>query len=140
MDDPLLTKPRTVAEISERAANAMETLACRFHESDHDTDPTRIVQWIHEDSQMTLVRTHFRRIDGLQGIMDALYRERESVFYNAHVDRLEWLDEWTLLLRGYVRYAVEDKGFTQSTIWWLDEFRDGLLWRVRTFKNEAAAR
>ncbi|HEY7018524.1 MAG TPA: hypothetical protein VH816_07905 [Gaiellaceae bacterium] len=115
-------------------------MACGFHESDDSADPDRLAEWIHEDAEMSLAMTHFELVRGKRAIMDALYRERESVIYSARVERHEWLDETTLLVRGQVRYAVAERGVTQATIWWIDEFRDGLLWRVRAFKEENAAR
>jgi hypothetical protein len=48
--------------------------------------------------------------------MEALFREREPVFYRASVERDEWLDDNTLLVRGRVRHAVEEGGLAQSTI------------------------
>jgi hypothetical protein len=89
---------------------------------------------------MTLVMTHFRSVRGRDAIIEALYRRRESLLHSARVERFEWLDDHTLLVRGQVGYAAEVSGVVQSTIWWVDEFRDGLLWRVRAFKDEAAAR
>jgi hypothetical protein len=62
------------------------------------------------------------------------------VLYDATVEGCERLDADTLFVRGQVRYAAEERGVAQTTIWWIDEFRDGLLWRVRAFKDEAAAR
>ena len=89
---------------------------------------------------MTLVMTHFRTVHGRDAIVEALYRRRESLLYSARVEGSDWLDDHTLLVRGQVRYAEEESGLTQSAIWWVDQFRDGLLWRVRAFRNEATAR
>jgi hypothetical protein len=118
----------------------LAALARVFHESDHSADPDRLAALIHEDAEMSLVMTHFRRLRGRDAIMEALYRERESALYDASVAWQEWLDGDTLLVRGQVRYALEDRGFAQTTIWWLDRFRDGLLWRVDAFKDERSAR
>jgi hypothetical protein len=89
---------------------------------------------------MSLVMTHFRTVRGRDAIIEALYRRRESLLYSARVERSDWLDDQTLLVRGQVRYAAEESGIIQSTIYWIDEFRDGLLWRARAFKDEASAR
>jgi ketosteroid isomerase-like protein len=118
----------------------MEATARRFHESGDDADPGLLSESIHEDAEMTLVMTHFKPVRGREAIMDALYRDRESMLYSASVERLEWLDRDTVLLRGHARYAAEEGAVGQSTIWWLDEFRDGQLLRVRAFKDEASAR
>ena len=118
----------------------MEATARRFHESGDDADPSLLSDAIHEDAEMTLVMTHFRPVRGREAILEELYRPRESMLYSASVERLEWLDGNTVLLRGHARYAADPDGIVQSTIWWLDEFREGRLWRVRAFKDEAAAR
>jgi len=89
---------------------------------------------------MTLVMTHFRTVHGRDAIVEALYHRRESLLYSARVEGADWLDDHTLLVRGQVRYAEQEGGLIQSTIWWVDQFRDGLLWRVQAFRNEASAR
>jgi hypothetical protein len=118
----------------------LAALARVFHESDHTAERDRLAALIHEDAEMSLVMTHFRPVRGRTAIMDALYEERESVLYDATVESQEWLDPDTLLARGQVRYAAEERGIAHTTIWWIDEFRDGLLWRVQAFRNEASAR
>jgi len=117
-----------------------ETLARYFHESEDDADRKRLSESIHEDAEMTLVMTHFRAVRGRDAIIQALYSRRESLLYSARVERSDWLDDHTLLVRGQVRYAAEDSGIIQSTMYWVDEFRDGLLWRLRAFQDEATAR
>ena len=112
----------------------------RFHECSDDVDPDDIAGWIHEDAQMSLVMTHFTPIRGRKAIMEVLFRRRESLLYDAKVDSCDWLDDSTLLTRGHARYALPDRGVTHSTVWWLDEFRDELLWRVHAFVEEAEAR
>ena len=89
---------------------------------------------------MTLVMTHFRTVQSRDAIVEALYRRRESLLYSARVEGLDWLDDHTLLVFGQVRYAEREGGLVQSTIWWLDQFRDDMLWRVQAFRNETSAR
>ena len=89
---------------------------------------------------MSLVMTHFRTVRGRDAILEALYLRRESMLNSAGVERFEWLDRNSVLARGQARYAAEESGIVQSTIWWLDEFRDGRLWRVQAFKDEESAR
>jgi hypothetical protein len=50
------------------------------------------------------------------------------MIYSAEVEDCESLDPVTLFLRGQARYALQD-GFAASPVFWLDCFRDGLLWR-----------
>jgi len=125
---------------AESTKKSLEALARLFHESDDTAVRDHLAELIHEDAEMTLVMTHFRPVHGRPAILDALYEKRESVLYDATVEGCEWLDAHTLFVRGQARYAAEQRGVAQTTIWWIDEFRDGLLWRVRAFTNEAAAR
>jgi hypothetical protein len=120
--------------------NDLEAVARLFHESDDTADRDQLAALIHEEAEMSLVMTHFRAVRGRQAILEALYEERESALYDATVESHERLGPDTLIVRGQVRYAAEERGVAQTTIWWIDEFRDGLLWRVRAFRSEAAAR
>ena len=132
-----------VESSSETAATErlrQEAIARYFHQSEDDADRKRLSESIHENAEMALVMTHFRTIRGRDAIIEALYRRRESLLYSARVERSDWLDDHTLFVRGQVRYAAEDTGIIQSTMYWVDEFRDGLLWRVQAFQDEASAR
>jgi hypothetical protein len=76
---------------------------------------------------------------GRDQIIDSLDSARHRMIYSAEVDRCEALDPDTLLLRGQARYAAE-RGISHSTVFWLDRFRDRLLWRASAFRTEAEAR
>jgi hypothetical protein len=88
---------------------------------------------------MALVINDFRPVRGRDQIIAVLAIARNRMIYSAEIERCETLDPRTLLLRGQARYAV-DRGLSHSTVYWLDTFRDGLLWRVRAFRKETAAR
>jgi hypothetical protein len=123
------------------ASNAyLEDVARRFHEHQTDHLPSRLAEVVHPDAEMTLLIAHLRPLRGRQEVMDALERGREAEYHSAYIDRVEWLDDGALLLTGQARYAHPDGGIASSRVWWIDEFRDGLLWRVRVFLTEAAAR
>jgi len=95
---------------------------------------------MHEDAVMALFVNHLQPISGRANILAAVGSGRASDAYRAAVRSCEWLDASTLLVSGWVRHALERGGFSEGSVWWLDEFRDGLLWRVQGFKYEADAR
>jgi hypothetical protein len=118
----------------------METVARRFHEHQTQDPLSYLAELVHEDAEMTLLINHLQPLRGRQAIMAALERGREADYHRAHIERDEWLDGSVLFLSGQARYAHQDGGISNSRVWWLDEFRDGLLWRVRAFMTEAEAR
>jgi hypothetical protein len=120
-------------------AAVLEAIVRRFHERQLEESPERLAKLIHPEAEMALVVNDFRPVRGRDQIIASLADARHQMIYSAHVERCEALDPTTLLLQGYARYAVE-RGLSHSTIYWLDTFRDGLLWRVRAFRKEAAAR
>jgi hypothetical protein len=120
--------------------NVMETVARRFHEHQTQDPLSYLAELVHEDAEMTLLINHLQPLRGRQAIMAALERGREADYHRAHIERDEWLDDSVLFLSGQARYAHQDGGISNSRVWWLDEFRDGLLWRVRAFMTEAEAR
>jgi hypothetical protein len=73
-------------------------------------------------------------------VIEALERGRQASIYRAQVERFEWLDDETVLTSARARYALEQGGFAEGRVFWLDELRDGKIWRVRNFKQEAEAR
>jgi hypothetical protein len=118
----------------------LEAIARRFHERELEDPPERIAALIHEDAEMTLLANYLRPLHGRRTIMAALARGRDAEIYQASVERCEQLGDGVLLVTGQARYALDDNGIGVSRVWWLDEFRDGLLWRVQAFRTEAAAR
>jgi hypothetical protein len=117
----------------------LEATARRFHERQLEDRPDRIAALIHEDAEMTLLANYLRTLRGRRAIMAALARGRDAEIYQAEVEQCELLSDDILLIRGQARYALDDSGVGVSRVWWLDEFRDGLLWRVEAFRTEQAA-
>ena len=118
----------------------MEAAARRFHEHQTQDPLSHLADLVHDDADMTLLINHLQPIHGREAIVAALERGREADYHRAHIERIEWLDDNVLFLSGQARYAHQDGGIANSRIWWLDEFRDGRLWRVRAFMTEAEAR
>ncbi len=113
--------------------------ARRFHERQLEDPPDRIAALIHEDAEMTLLANYLRTLRGRRAIMAALARGRDAEIYQAEVEQCEPIGPDLLLVRGHARYALDDGGVGVSRVWWLDEFRNGLLWRVEAFRTEQAA-
>ena len=117
----------------------MESIARRFHERQLQAPIESMAALIHADAEMALVVSELEPLYGRDQVLARLSQAREAMIYSATVDRCEVLDEATLLLRGPARYAM-DQGVGHSTVFWVYEFRDGFLWRVRAFWSETEAR
>ena len=90
---------------------------------------------------MILLSNHLRPLLGRQEIVASFGRiDRESELYSGTVETFEWLDETTVLVCGQARYVTDAGGCAVSRVWWVDQFRGNLLWRVRAFTNESEAR
>jgi hypothetical protein len=118
----------------------LESVARRFHEHQLRAPLEELAELMHEDAVMALFVNHLRPVSGRSNILGAVGGGRASDAYRAAVRSCEWLDAETLLVSGWVRHALERGGFSGGTVWWLDEFRDRVLWRVQGFKREAEAR
>lgn len=117
----------------------MESIARRFHERQLKAPLTSIATLIHEDAEMALVVSDLATLRGRAEILSRLSDVREAMVYSATVERCEGVGPDTLLLCGRARYAT-DRGVGDSAVFWIDEFRDGLLWRVRAYWSESEAR
>ena len=60
--------------------------------------------------------------------------------YSGTVEIFEWLDESTVLVCGQARYVTDAGGCAVSRVWWIDQIRDNLLWRVHAFTNQSDAK
>jgi hypothetical protein len=110
-----------------------------FHERIVD-EPGELAPLIHPDGEMRLLVTYGRPVHGRAAILDALAEARQADIYHAEITGFEWLDDRTVLTSATARYAIERGGFAAGRVSWLDEFRDGLIWRVTAYRNERAAR
>jgi len=118
----------------------LEKAARRFHEHQTEDSPNSLGELVHPDAEMTLLIAHLEPLHGRDEIMLALARGREAEYHSAQVEEYEWLDDNTVLLSGQARYVHPEGGIASSRVWWIDEFRAGLLWRVHAYLTEAAAR
>jgi len=122
----------------ERAA--AEAMLRAMHEHQVGSSTSDLAASIHPQAEMRLFVSFNRLLKGRDAVVDALESGRQAEIFRASVERFEWLDEQTTLTFARARYALEQGGFAEGRVVWLDEIRDGLIWRVRNFKQEADAR
>jgi ketosteroid isomerase-like protein len=119
---------------------AAEAMLRAMHEHQAGATAADVESFIHPEAEMWLLVSFNRRLEGRKAVLDALEQGRQAQIFRAHVERFEWLDEQTALTFARARYALEQGGHAEGRIVWLDEIRDGMIWRVRNFKQEADAR
>jgi hypothetical protein len=112
-----------------------------MHEHVRAADPIEpIAETIHPDAEMRLLVSFGKPLRGRASVVEALENARQATVYLAQVRRFEWLDEQTSLTTAQARYPLEAGGWAEGNVHWLDELRDGLIWRVQAFRTEAEAR
>jgi len=120
---------------------AAEEILRAMHEHRRTTDPIdRIAELLHPEAEMRLLVSFGKPLHGRATVVKTLEHARQSAVYLAEVRGFEWLDEQTSLTSAQARYPLEGGGFAEGTVFWLDELRDGLIWRVQGFRSEAEAR
>jgi hypothetical protein len=117
-----------------------EAMLRAMHEHEGGAPLGDVAAMIHPDAEMRLLVSFNRPLRGRDAVIEALERGRQASIYRAQVERFEWLDDETVLTSARARYALEQGGFAEGRVFWLDELRDGKIWRVRNFKQEAEAR
>ena len=118
-----------------------ERMLRRLHEHRRGQKPVDIASMIHPQAEMRLLITFGVLLQGRAMIVEALERaQRNAELYQGTVRRFEWLDDETVLTFGRARYALTGGGHAEGRVFWLDEFRDGLIWRVHVYMREAGAR
>jgi hypothetical protein len=111
-----------------------------MHEHEGGTPVAGIAATIHPDAEMRLLVSFGRPLRGREAVVEALEAGRPAAIYRGRVERFEWLDDETVLTVARARYALEQGGFGEGRVVWLDELREGLIWRVTAFRQEAEAR
>jgi len=119
---------------------AAEAMLCAMHEHQGGAPLGDVADLIHPQAEMRLLVSFNRVLHGREAIVEALERGRQAAIFRAQVERFEWLDDTTALAFARARYALEQGGFAEGRIVWLDEIRDGKIWLVRNYKQEAEAR
>lgn len=111
-----------------------------MHEHEGSGSAETVAPLIHPECSMRLFVSFGKLLRGRDAVIAALEGGRQAAIFRARVDRFEWLDENTVLSFARARYALESGGFSEGRVVWLDQIRDGLIWRVRAFKREGDAR
>jgi hypothetical protein len=119
---------------------AAEAMLRAMHEHQVGSSTADLAASIHPRAEMRLFVSFNRPLKGREAVVEALESGRQAEIFRASVERFEWLDEQTTLAFARARYALEHGGFAEGRVVWLDEIRDGLIWRVRNFRQEAEAR
>ena len=99
-----------------------------------------IAPYIHPDSRMRLLSTYGELVRGRDAVIRAMQEGREASTWRAQVNDVEWLGEDVALTSGYARYPLQTGGFGEGKVFWVDEIRDGMIWRVHVFRSEEDAR
>ena len=99
-----------------------------------------IARYIHPDSRMRLLITYGELVRGRDAVLRALQEGREASTWRAQVNDVEWVGDDVALTSGYARYPLQAGGFGEGRVFWLDEIRDAMIWRVHVFRNEEDAR
>jgi hypothetical protein len=95
---------------------------------------------IHPQAEMRLLVSFGKPLRGRAAVIEALEHGRAAAVFRASDIRFEWLDETTALGIGHAQYSLEQGEIVERDVYWLNEFRDGLVWRVQAFDTEHAAR
>ena len=93
---------------------------------------------IHEEAEFSLLVFEGRTVKGRTAIVRELNSWKGSL-YRPRAIEVQRLDETTVLVRGSAHYP-RGRGHAAGQVWWIDQVRDGLIWRVRGFTSETAAR
>ena len=95
---------------------------------------------IHPQAEMCLVVSFRKPLRGRAAVIEALERGRAAVAFRVGDIDFQWLDETAVLASGHARYSLEQGDIVERDVCWLNEFRDGLIWRVEAFESVDAAR
>jgi hypothetical protein len=119
---------------------ALEARLRAMHEHEGGTPAGPIAASIHPQAKMRLLVSFGRLLRGREAVVAALESGRQAAIFRARVERFEWLDDSAVLSFARARYALEQGGYAEGRVVWLDQFRDGLIWHVQVFRQEAEAR
>jgi hypothetical protein len=89
---------------------------------------------------MRLLITYGELVHGRDAVMRAMQEGREASTWRAAVNAIEWVEDDVALTSGYARYPLQTGGFGEGKVFWLDELRDEMIWRVHVFRDEEEAR
>jgi hypothetical protein len=111
-----------------------------MHEHSADEPVAPVAALIHPDAEMRLLVSYGELVRGRDAVVRALQTGSAAMTFRARVERFEWLDDDTALTSGVARYPRRGGGYAEGRVFWLDELRDGMIWRIQVFKLERDAR
>jgi hypothetical protein len=114
-----------------------DVLVPEFIKQVHNRTPGWI-DLIHPNAAFSLLMFEGRTLTGRMSIAHELGSWKGNL-HKPTALAVERLDETTVLVRGFARYPLPRRGHGSGQVWWLDEIRDGLVWRARGFTSERAA-
>lgn len=94
---------------------------------------------VHEEAEFSLLLFEGRTVRGRWSIAREL-NSGAAAWYRPRVLEVERLADNAVLVKGMGQYPLPGRGFGGGQVFWIDELRDGLVWRVRGFRSERAAR
>ena len=94
---------------------------------------------VHPDAQMDSV-AHQNILVGRDAVVKSTRSAAESAVFELAITAVEQLDDRTVMVVGSMRRPSDLGGFADSTLAWVDEVRDGMLWRSWAFNSAAEAR
>jgi hypothetical protein len=99
-----------------------------------------IAPYIHPEAEMRLLITYGELVRGRDAVMRAMQEGREASTWRAAVNGIEWVRPDVAITSGYARYPLRTGGFGEGKVFWLDELRDDMIWRVHVFRSEEEVR
>src|SRR5579872_1950412 len=110
-----------------------ERLVPQFIERLHNRDPGW-EEFVHPEAEFSLLPFHGETVRGREAIARRL-NSWKLKFYRPRVLDLWRLDDSTVLVKGTAVYPLAGHGQAAGQAFWLDQIRDGLVWRVRGFTS-----
>jgi hypothetical protein len=120
--------PRTAEEI-------VSLIAERWKRGDLEA----IAELVHPEAEVESVAAPGRVLRGRAEYLEAIRSTFDSVWLQK-VERVESMSDTLALTVATIRYPLPEGGHGVGRYCWLDEVREGMLWRVKLFATPEQAR
>jgi hypothetical protein len=101
-------------------------------------DAAALETLVHPDAKLELAIREGKLVEGRDAILAAWESVRQGV-YDLRADELHPVSDEAVIVVGRLRHPISG-GFADSACVWLCEYRDGMLYRQRLFRELAEAR
>jgi len=125
--------------VPEQPDRSAKDLLERFVAAYERDDDEALKAVIHPKARWHPVTGGGELLRGRDAILAAV-RSWRSQTYRPTIHRLEALGKNTVLVGGRLRSELPGGGFADSPVVWIDEIRDGMIWRVQAYSSEEQAR